>query len=121
MARRRRARGGGLAKRGRRTTAKIAGGKARARVFLGGGRGGGRPPPQPPPLPQVGPPKGAIIGATLGGMAALVITQILLGRHHMHEQPHDFDTGFQFEMVLQTPLTLDGASVAAGVSASSAP
>ena len=89
--------------------------------LLSNGLQQGPAPPQPPPLPQVGPPKGPIIGATLGGMAALVITGILLGRHHMHEQPHDFDTGFQFEVVLQTPLTLDGASVAAAVSASSVP
>ena len=89
--------------------------------LLSNGLQQGPAPPQPPPLPQVGPPKGPIIGATLGGMAALVITGILLGRHHMHEQPHDFDTGFQFEVVLKTPLTLDGASVAAAVSASSVP
>jgi hypothetical protein len=74
--------------------------------------------PTPPPLPQVGPPKGPIIGAALGGMAAFVITGILLGRRHRGAEPPDFDIGFQFEMILQTPLTLDGTRVAAAVSAS---
>jgi hypothetical protein len=76
--------------------------------------------PTPPPLPQVGPPKGPIIGAALGGMAAFVITGILLGRRHSGAEPPDFDIGFQFEMVLQTPLRLDGTRVAAAVSNSSA-
>ncbi|HEX4543645.1 MAG TPA: hypothetical protein VH114_10790 [Candidatus Acidoferrum sp.] len=73
--------------------------------------------PTPPPLPQVGPPKGPIIGGVLGGMAVFVVTGILLGRRHSRGEPADFDTGFQFEMVLQTPLTLDGTRVAAAVSA----
>jgi hypothetical protein len=71
--------------------------------------------PTPQPLPQVGPPKGPIIGAVFGGMAAVVVTGILLGRRH--REPAVFDIGFQFDMILQTPLTLDGARVAAAVSA----
>lgn len=74
-------------------------------------------PPPPPPPQQVGPPKGPIIGATLGAMAAFVITGILLRRHHGQGEPADFDAGFQFEMVLQSPLTLDRARVAAALSA----
>src|SRR5713226_3481421 len=64
---------------------------------------GPTPPPQPPPLPQVGPPKGPIIAATLGGMVAFVVTGIILGHRHAHDQARDFDTGFQFEIVLQAP------------------
>ncbi len=74
----------------------------------------GPPPPQPPPLPQVGPSKGAIIGASVGVMVASTVAFVLLGRHH--PQARDFDTGFQFEIVLQAPLTLDRARVAAALS-----
>lgn len=71
-------------------------------------------PPQPPPLPQVGPPKGPIIGAAVGGTVALMVVGILLGHRHApyFDQGRDFDTGFQFEIVLKAPLTLDRARVA---------
>lgn len=75
------------------------------------------PAPTPPPLPQVGPPKGPIIAATLGGMAALTVLGILFGHRHS-EEARDFDTGFQFEIVLRAPLTLDRARVAAAVNGS---
>jgi hypothetical protein len=77
------------------------------------------PPPTPPPVPQVGPPKGPIIAASLGGMAALIVTGIIFGHRHAHDQARDFDTGFQFEIVLQAPLTLDKGRVAAALSGSS--
>lgn len=75
--------------------------------------------PTPPPLPQVGPPKGPIIAASLGGMAALIVANILFRHHHIHEEPRDFDAGFQFAIVLKTPLTLDRARVAAALASSS--
>jgi hypothetical protein len=75
------------------------------------------PTPTPPPLPQVGPPKGPIIAASLGGMAALIVTGIILGHRHRQGEPADFDVGFQFEMILQTPLTLDGTRVASAAGA----
>ncbi|HET7150316.1 MAG TPA: hypothetical protein VFI60_02815, partial [Candidatus Acidoferrum sp.] len=74
------------------------------------------PTPTPPPLPQVGPPKGPIIAASLAGMAALIVMGIISHNRHGHEA-RDFDTGFQFEMVLQAPLTLDSARVAAALAA----
>ena len=74
------------------------------------------PSPTPPPLPQVGPPKGPIIAATLGGMAALTVLGILFHRHP--EEARDFDTGFQFEIVLHAPLALDRARLAASLSGS---
>lgn len=77
---------------------------------------GPMPTPTPPPLPQLGPSKGAVIGASLGGLVALTVVGILLSRRHGHEA-RDFDTGFQFEMVLQAPLTLDSARVAAALAA----
>ncbi len=72
----------------------------------------GPPPPTPPPLPQVGPPKGAVIGGTVGAFAVTVLTLAIFGHRHARDQARDFDTGFQFEIVLQTPLTLDRARVA---------
>jgi len=73
----------------------------------------------PPPLPQVGPSKAAVIGASLGGTAALIVTLALLGRHRGRGEPADFDTGFQFELVLQAPLTLDSSRIAAAVNGAS--
>ena len=75
------------------------------------------PTPTPPPLPQVGPPKSPIIAASLAGMAALIVMGIISHNRHGHEAARDFDTGFQFEMVLQAPLTLDNARVAAALAA----
>ena len=76
--------------------------------------------PTPPPLPQLGPSRGAVIGAIVGGMAAFVVTAVLLHHHHLpQEPPRDFDTGFQFEMVLESPLTLDHARVASALNAAS--
>ena len=73
--------------------------------------------PTPPPLPQVGPSRGPIIAATVGGTVALVVTGILLGHRnaHAYEQTRYFEAGFQFEIVLQAPLTLDRARVADAV------
>jgi hypothetical protein len=75
------------------------------------------PTPTPPPLPQVGPSQGPFIAATLGGMAALTVVGILW-RHRHPPETSDFDTGFQFEIVLQAPLTLDRARVAAALNGS---
>lgn len=77
---------------------------------------GPMPTPTPPPLPQVGPPKGPIIAASLAGMAALIVMGIISHNRHGHEA-RDFDTGFQFEIALQAPLTLDSARVAAALAA----
>jgi hypothetical protein len=73
--------------------------------------------PTLPPLPQVGPPKGLIIGLSLGGTAALVILGVI-GAHHSANNT-DFvlyDAGWQFQMVLDSPITLDSAQVAAAAS-----
>ena len=83
-----------------------------------------QPPPQPPPLPplpQVGPPKGPFIAIAVAGAVAAVVSAIIFGhrRTPYFNQGRDFDTGFQFEIVLQTPLTLNRASVTAAVSSSS--
>ena len=82
------------------------------RLAMGGGQAGTTP--TLPPLPQVGPPKGLIIGLSLGGTAALVILGVI-GAHH-HANNTDFvlyDAGWQFQMILDSPVTLNAAQVAA--------
>jgi hypothetical protein len=74
--------------------------------------------PTPPPLPQVGPSKGLVIGVGTAAMVGIIATVALLGHRHAHEQGRDFDTGFQFEIVLQAPLTLERARVNAALSGS---
>lgn len=68
-------------------------------------------PPPLPPLPQVGPSKGAIIGAAVGGAAAIVVLAVLT-THHRSGNYVLFDSGWQFQMTLETPLTLDAARIA---------
>jgi hypothetical protein len=71
--------------------------------------------PTPPPLPQVGPSKGLVIGVGTAAMVGIIATVALLGHRHARDQGRDFDTGFQFEIVLQAPLTLERARVAAAL------
>jgi hypothetical protein len=61
----------------------------------------------PPPMP--GPNLAVITGVTVGVMAATVVGGILWARHRSHEIV--FDTGYQFDMVLQNPMALDTGSV----------
>jgi hypothetical protein len=53
-------------------------------------------------------------------MVGVIATIAILTHRHHHDEARDFDTGFQFEIVLQSPLTLDAARVAAAVGAASA-
>ena len=78
------------------------------------------PPPTPtlPPQPHLGPSIGAVTGIAVGIGAAVTVTAILLGRRHAGEIL--FDTGYQFEMVLGTPLALDADRIAAAVAGSNA-
>jgi hypothetical protein len=77
---------------------------------------------QPPPLPPLhnpGPNIGVIAGATLGvGVAVLAVA--LLTHRNSYSSPILFDTGWQFEMVLQSPLALDASSVTTTVRAAPA-
>lgn len=68
--------------------------------------------PTLPPLPQEGPSKGVLIGASVGGTAALVLIAVLASRHRSGNFVM-FDNGWQFQMVLSTPLMLDAARVQA--------
>jgi hypothetical protein len=65
--------------------------------------------------PTIQPPSshtGAVVGLAVGGAAA-VIAIAVLGHRHLGSSGVLFDTGWQFEVVLASPLSVDAASVAA--------
>jgi hypothetical protein len=87
---------------------------------MGEGQYGPPPPPTLPPLPQVGPSKAVVIGSTLGGFAAFTIGMLVWAHHRANSYDYVvFDSGWQFQMVLDSPLTLDAARVTAAASSSS--
>ena len=71
-------------------------------------------PPQPPPLPPL-PHHGvpAVFVGVAVGAAAITVVAVLVGRHRGHEVV--FDVGSQFDLLLQKPLTLETAKIAATV------
>lgn len=74
------------------------------------------PAQQSPGSPALQPPAshmGAVVGLGVGGAAAVIVTTVLLARHQGGGSTVLFDTGWQFEMVLESPLSVDAASVAA--------
>jgi hypothetical protein len=82
---------------------------------------GGTGLPPLPPLHNPGPSIGVVTGITVGAAVAAIVALILLNRHGGAETSGIiFDTGWQFQMVLQSPLTLDATSVAGAVASSSA-
>jgi hypothetical protein len=60
----------------------------------------------PPPLPHSGPNTGLIVGGMVG-TAAIAVLAIVLTGHHRAGNALLFDTGWQFDMVLQNPLVID--------------
>jgi len=57
---------------------------------------------------------GEVIGAVFGGAAALTITMLALAHHSQSKIDYVlFDAGWQFQMVLQSPLVVDANQVAA--------
>jgi type IV secretion system protein VirB10 len=75
-------------------------------------------PPPPTPLPKVGPSIGAVVGIGVAVTATTTVGLILLGRHRAGDIV--FDSGYQFEMVLETSLVLDADRVADAMAGSSA-
>ena len=82
---------------------------------FGGGLGS---PQQPPPLPRLGPSPAKVAGIAIGATAAAVVTLVLLGRHRGADAL--FEAGWQFEMILRIPLSLDADRVVAAIAGSSA-
>jgi hypothetical protein len=83
---------------------------------FGGGMGLQQQPPTPtlPPLPPLpGPHYGPIIGAAVGSAAVAVLLAVFAHRHRYDNA--FFDAGWQFEMVLQSPLFLDADKVATAI------
>lgn len=72
----------------------------------------------PPTLPHVGPSIGLLAGVGAAVVATALVVAVLVGRGHGNYVL--FDVGWQFEMVLEAPVTLDADSVAAAIAASSA-
>jgi len=66
-------------------------------------------PPPLPPLPHHGVP--AVFVGVAVGTAAIVVVAVLVGRHRGHDVV--FDVGSQFDLLLQKPLTLETAKIAA--------
>ena len=83
--------------------------------ILGEGFGGpAQNPPTLPPLPREGPNPAVVAGATIGGTALLLVLGLVLGHRHMTNTDYIlFDGGWQFQIALQQPLTLDASQVAA--------
>jgi hypothetical protein len=82
---------------------------------------GQEPPPTLPSLPRLGPNPSVLGGAIGGGFAALVVLMLVWAHHSVNNT--DFllyDAGWQFQMILDSPLTLDAAQVSAAVAAPSA-
>jgi hypothetical protein len=87
-----------------------------SRFAMGGGQQ-----TQLPTLPRVGPNPAVVGGAIGGGFAALVVLMLVLAHHSVNNT--DFllyDAGWQFQMILDSPLTLDAAQVAAAAATPSA-
>ena len=68
--------------------------------------------PEPPTLPP--PPSmhtGRIIGIAVGSAVAFIVAAIVLAHHNRGGSEVLFDTGWQLEMVLHSPLSVDAASI----------
>jgi hypothetical protein len=82
---------------------------------------GQMPSTEPPTLPRVGPNPAVVGGAIGGGFAALFALMAVLAHHSVNNT--DFllyDAGWQFQMILDSPLTLDAAQVSAAAATPSA-
>jgi hypothetical protein len=77
---------------------------------------------QSPGQPSIQPPSphfGAAIAAGIAAMAAGIVAAVLLARHRGGGNGILFDTGWQFDLVLKSPVSVNAANIAAaGVSPS---
>jgi hypothetical protein len=88
---------------------------------MGEGQIGEPPPTEPPTLPREGPNPAVIGGAIGGGFAALLVVFAVMAHHRVNNTDFVlYDAGWQFQMVLDSPVTVDEAQVAAAAAALSA-
>lgn len=66
--------------------------------------------PQPPPLPHVGPPTGLFIGVGVAAAVAVVVVALVARRG---TTTVFYGAGWQFEIALEAPVSLDASAVAA--------
>lgn len=76
----------------------------------------GQTTPTLPPLPSNGPSPGLLIGVTAGAGVGILALSLLAAHHRGGGDYLLFDNGWQFQMTLQSPLTLDASKVAAAAS-----
>lgn len=70
--------------------------------------------PQPPPLPSMGPSPGAMAGIGIGAGVGILVLTLAINHHRASSADFIlFDSGWQFQMALEEPLTLDAAEVSA--------
>jgi len=72
--------------------------------------------PTLPPLPSNGPSPAVLAGIGMGSAVGFTALFLILGHRGGHADYILFDNGYQFQMALQAPLTLDSARVAAAAS-----
>lgn len=95
----------------------LAGARDGAPALGEGFDGSGQNPPTLPPLPHEGPNPAVVAGAAIGGTALFVVLAFVLGHRHAANTDYVlFDSGWQFQIALQQPLTLDASQVAAAAS-----
>ena len=77
--------------------------------------------PTLPSLPQVGPNPKVLAGIGFGSMVAIAAVTFALMHHRANSYDFIvFDVGWQFQMVLDSPVVLDASQVAAAAAAPSA-
>jgi hypothetical protein len=74
----------------------------------------GQTTPHLPPLPSDGPSPGALAGIGIGAGVGILVLSLVIGHHRAGSADYIlFDAGWQFQMALQEPLSLDPARVSA--------
>jgi len=82
----------------------------------------GQNPPALPPLPSNGPSPAVIAGVSMGATAAVMALSFALARHGRGNADEIlFDNGWQFQMVLEHPLTIEPGKIPAAAGAPAMP
>jgi hypothetical protein len=82
---------------------------------LGEGFASGQSNPQLPPLPS-GPSPTKVAGIAMGSSVGVLVLALVLGHHHAANMNYVlFDAGWQFQMAIQEPLTLDVGQISAAM------